>query len=228
MDPQFKTSFIPKKSMGGPMPGSAVSRLAGFNFMTLLATVIFLASALFAAGLYIYNATLESQIESQVVTLRKASEAFEPNFIAQATRLNKRIVAASRILERHISPSAIFRELELTTLQTIALNSFTFSDNVEGKIVVRGSGEGDSFRSIVLQSDEFGKNGFMRDVLFAGLAPNARGNVDFTFEATLDPQIILFQRGLVPTGSETEEDVPAVEQLEDENLGVFGSPDQQQ
>ncbi len=228
MDPQFKTSFIPKKSMGGPMPGSAVSRLAGFNFLTLLATVIFLASALFAAGLYIYNATLEKQIEGQVVALQKSSEAFEPNFIAQATRLNKRIVAATRILERHISPSAIFHELELTTLQTIALNSFTFSDNVEGKIVVRGSGEGDSFRSIALQSDEFGKNGFMRDVLFSGLSPNQRNNVDFTFEATLDPQIILFQRGIVTTDGTGEEEPPAVEQLDDENLGVFGNPDQQQ
>ena len=68
----------------------------------------------------------------------------------------------------------------------------------------------------------------MKDVLFSGLSPNPRNNVDFTFEATLDPKIILFQQGIVPGGGDGAEEPPAVEQLNDENLGVFGNPDQQQ
>jgi len=231
MDPKFKTSFIPKRPMAGPTPGSAVSRLAGFNFLTLIATVVFLAAGLFAAGLFLYKLTVEKQIQDQLVTLDKVSESFEKNFIAQATRLNKRIVAAERLLERHISPSAIFSELEQTTLQTIALSSFTFSDNIEGKIVVRGAGEGDSFKSIVLQSDQFGKSGYMRDVLFSGLEPNERGNVNFTFEATLDPQVILYRSGLQPvTRNQTTDDdeLPAVEQLgPEDSTGVFGNTEQQ-
>lgn len=232
MDPQFKTSFIPKKPIGGPTPGSAVDRLAGFNFLTLLAVVIFLAAGLFAAGLFLYKITLQKQIESQLVTLQKVSDSFEENFIAQATRLNKRIVAAEKILDKHISPSQIFAELERTTLQTIALTSFTFSDNIDGKILIRAAGEGDSFRSIVLQSDEFGKNGYMRDVLFSELEPNERGNVDFMFEATLDPKLILYTGTQRPvTGEQTADadanEPPAVEQLDDEdNLGVFGETPQ--
>ncbi|MEY2641062.1 MAG: hypothetical protein RL150_455 [Candidatus Parcubacteria bacterium] len=223
MEPQFKTSFIPKKPIAGPLPGSAVSRLAGINFLTLLATVVFLAAVLFGAGIFLYNNQLERQIENQVAMLREVQQTFEPNFIAQATRLNQRIVSAERLLERHVSPSAIFAELEASTLQTVSLNNFTFSDNVDGKIIIRASGEGDSFRSIVLQSDQFGKSGYMRDVLFSGLEPNPRGNVDFTFEAVLDPKLISFKSAVAPTVGTVSEEPPAVEQLEDEaDLGVFG------
>jgi hypothetical protein len=228
MEPKFKTSFIPKKQITGPMPGSAVDRLAGFNFVTLLATVIFLAAVLFLAGLVLYKYSLKATIEGQYVTLQKARESFDENLIAQATRLNKRIISAERILENHIAPSEIFTLLQQTTLQTVSLNKLTFSDNIDGEISIEASGEGASFDSIVLQSDEYGRSGFMRDVLFAGLEPNERGNVDFTFEATLEPKLIFYKTrlGVVNTQSatttiNTNETRPAVEQLPDETSGPF-------
>jgi len=225
MEPQFKTSFVPKKPIASPAPGSAVSRAGGINFLTLLSIVIFLAALLFSAGIFMYKLSIQREIAQQLVQLDQAKQAFQPQFISQATRLNNRINAASRILERHIAPSEIFQLLEEYTLQTVALRSFVFADNVDGKIVVRGSGEGDSFRSIVLQSDEFGRSGYMRDVLFSGLEPNQAGNVDFTFEATLDNQLILYRRSVTAV----PRDVPAVESVNDEfeDLGVFGNQGQQ-
>lgn len=235
MEPKFKTSFIPKKPVATPGPSSASNRLAGINFFTLLATVIFLAAILFAAGLFMYKLTIEQRIEAQLATLDKVRQSFEPNFIAQATRLNSRIEAAESILESHIAPSAIFEILEESTLQTVALSSFVFRDNVEGQVVVEAKGEGDSFRSIVLQSDEYGRSGYMRDVLFGGLAPNERGNVNFTFEAVIDPRLVLYQRNLVPVrqdeaqSGQNNDERPAVENVSDEeDLGVFGNQQNQQ
>lgn len=226
MEPKFKTSFIPKKQITGPVPGSAVDRLAGFNFVTLLATVIFLAAVLFLAGLVLYKYSLKATIDQQYLTLQKARESFDENLIAQATRLNKRIIAAERILANHIAPSEIFTLLQKTTLQTVALNKLTFSDNVDGEIVLEGAGEGARFESIVLQSDEYGRSGFMRDVLFAGLEPNQRGNVDFTFEATLEPKLIFYKTNLgvidtQATDTSADNSRPAVEQLPDEDENPF-------
>lgn len=174
--------------------------------------MIIVAVILFSAGLFLYRLTLESTIEGQYETLRKASESFESTFIGQATRLNKRIGSAQKILDGHLAPSAIFELLEEFTLQTISFRSFEFEDNVDGKIRVKGSGEGDSFASVVLQSDEFGKTGFMRDVLFSDLQPTTVNNVTFTFEATLDPDLVSYSKGVVPV-QQTEE-LPAVEQLD--------------
>ena len=214
MEPKFKTSFIPKKPVATSVKGSpGVGK--GLNFMALLSTVIFLAAALFAGGMFMYKLTLEQRIDSQHETLEKVKETFEPNFIAQASRLNSRIVASGRILENHLSPSSAFELLEEFTLQTVAFKTFEFTDNVDGNVIVRGSGEGDSFRSVVLQSDEFGNSGYMRDVLFSNLEPNQRGNVDFSFEATLDPQLVLYRKSLVPINS-----APAVEQLDDEDEDI--------
>ena len=224
MEPKFKTSFIPKKPVATPVKGN-INVGKGLNFMTLLATVIFLAAALFAGGMFMYKLTIEQRIDAQLATLEKVKQTFEPNFISQASRLNSRIVASGRILEKHLSPSSSFELLEEFTLQTVSFKSFEFTDNVDGNVIIRGSGEGDSFRSVVLQSDEFGNSGYMRDVLFADLEPNQRGNVEFSFEAILDPQLVLYRKSLVPITS-----APAVEQLdnEEDDLGIFGNDPGQQ
>lgn len=220
MEPKFKTSFIPKKPVASPARGK-INVGRGLNFMTLLATVIFLASLLFAGGMFLYKLSIQQRIDAQVITLEKVKETFEPNFIAQASRLNKRIVSAGRILEKHLAPSAIFELLEEFTLQTVSFKTFEFANNIDGEIIISGKGEGDSFSSVVLQSDEFGNSGYMRDVLFADLEPNQRGNVDFSFEATLDPQLVLYRKSLVPVSSSA----PAVEQLNDniDDQGIFGN-----
>ncbi|MEY2701525.1 MAG: hypothetical protein RLY43_145 [Bacteroidota bacterium] len=211
MEPKFTTSFIPKKQVSATVTASGTG--PAISFSTLLSSVIIIAVLLFSAGLFLFKLTVQATIEQQENTLEKVAESFDQNFIGQATRLNKRIISSQKILDNHLAPSAIFELLEEFTLQTISFNSFEFSDNVDGKIVVKGSGEGDSFASVVLQSDEFGKTGFMRDVLFSDLQPNAAGNVNFTFEATLDSDLVSYSRGVVPVETAPEE-LPAVEQLD--------------
>ncbi len=204
MEPQFTTSFIPKKQVAASAKGAS-NFAPTVSFSTLLSAVIIIA-------LFLFRLTIEKTIEEQYVTLERVKESFDSNFIGQATRLNKRITSAGKILDGHLAPSAIFELLEEFTLQTVSFKNFEFSDDVDGKILVKGSGEGDSFASVVLQSDEFGKSGFMRDVLFSDLQPNVAGNVTFTFEATLDPDLISYSKGVVPV--QAQEELPAVEQLD--------------
>lgn len=211
MEPQFTTSFIPKKQVAASAKGAS-NFAPTVSFSTLLSAVIIIAVLLFSAGLFLFRLTIEKTIEEQYVTLERVKESFDSNFIGQATRLNKRITSAGKILDGHLAPSAIFELLEEFTLQTVSFKNFEFSDNIDGKILVKGSGEGDSFASVVLQSDEFGKSGFMRDVLFSDLQPNVAGNVTFTFEATLDPDLISYSKGVVPV--QAQEELPAVEQLD--------------
>jgi hypothetical protein len=214
MEPKFTTSFIPKKQVA--ISSKGISSIApALSFSTLISTVIIMATVLFSAGLFLFRLTLEKGIQDQYSTLEKVKQSFEPTFISQATRLNKRIISSVKILDSHLAPSAIFELLEEFTLQTVSFKTFEFSDNIDGKIFVKGSGEGDSFASVVLQSDEFGKSGYMRDVLFSDLQPNAAGNVNFVFEATLDPQLVLYAKGLVPVqNNQGVEELPAVEQLD--------------
>jgi hypothetical protein len=166
---------------------------------------------------------LKGAIGVQLQTLEKARQSFEPTFITEANRLNLRIENVNRILNNHLAPSAIFALLQEFTLQTVSFDRFLFQDGADGTIKVAAAGEADSFRSIVLQSDKFGQSGYLRDVLFAGLEPNDRGNINFTMEASIDPQLVLYRKHLVPI------DVPAVEPIEEdptEDIGIFGETQQ--
>lgn len=219
MEPKFKTSFIPKKPIQ-PSVSSKAEGKSGINFFMLVAMILFITSVLLTVGVFVYKFTLRGAIESQLRTLETARQSFEPTFINQANRLNTRIENVNRILNSHLAPSVMFSLLEEFTLQTVSFNRFLFQDGEDGTIKVIASGEADSFRSIVLQSDKFGQSGSLRDVLFSGLEPNESGNVNFVMEASLDPQLVLYRKNLVPNQP------PAVEPVEDEDdqgdIGIFG------
>lgn len=222
MEPKFNTSFIPKKPLQSQQGKVVSGRGDKLNFFMLIAVIIFLVAVLLAAGVFAYKLTVKGAIEAQLRTLDRARQAFEPTFISEATRLNNRIVSANKLLNSHLAPSEIFELLENFTLQTVSFKTFNFEDGEDGTIKITGSGEGDSFRSIVLQSDKFGQSGYLRDVLFSGLEPNQFGNIDFTFEASLDPQLVLYRKSLniINTSENTDKNA---EQNEDNDLGVFGN-----
>lgn len=233
MEPKFKTSFIPKAPIQTSQGKAGSGRKDGVNFFMLIAVILFLVAALLGGGVFAYKLTLKGTIESQLKTLDQARSAFEPKFISEATRLNSRIVNANRLLNNHLAPSEIFHLLEDFTLQTVSFNKFEFEDGEDGTIKILASGEGDSFRSIVLQSDKFGESGYMRDVLFSDLEPNEFGNVNFTMEGSIDPRLVLYRRSLEPVGNtgrnneNTQQENGSQNtnnnQEEVDNLGIFGN-----
>lgn len=50
-----------------------------------------------------------------------------------------------------------------------------------------------------MQSDEFGKTGELRDVIFSDLQPTEDNDVNFRFEATIDPRLLLYSRSVLNT-----------------------------
>lgn len=196
MEGQLKTSFIPKKPVTSA-PGIASftpTKKKGSSIITLIATIIFLATIGGIAAVYFYEFTLEKRIEGQVASLERVKNEFDERFIQEATRLNFRINSANKLLDNHLSPSEIFSLLEENTLQSVSFSRFAFKDTKDGNIQITGGGDAARFESIVLQSDEFGKSGAMRNVLFQDLNSNIdTGTVQFSFSATLDPRVILYR-----------------------------------
>lgn len=227
MEPQFKTSFIPKKPIQPSLDKKVAKLDKGISFFMLISVIIFVTAVLLSAGVFAYKLTLKGRIELQLRTLEKAKEAFDSGFISEATRLNARIVSANKILNDHLSPSAIFELLEKFTLQTVSFKSFNFSDGLDGTIRIDAVGEADSFKSIVLQSDKFDQSGYMRDLLFDGLESNKEENINFKLSVSLDPQLILYRKNLVPIdNTSTEGEEAESEQPVDDGLGVFGDTQQ--
>lgn len=235
MDPQkqkFQTSFIPKKP--DSINADNFSSGGKSNLFSIIATLIFVATLVFAGGVYGYKLTIQKQISSQLESLQEARNRLDEGFITNANRLNDRIAAVKQILNNHKSPSEIFSLLEEYTLNSVRFTSLNYSTDVQNVITVDANGVGTGFESVVLQSDQFGSTGVMKDVVFSSVQPNQAGLVGFTFQSVIDPQFVLYRKSLVATprnqnnNSEninintqienTNEQVPDIEILDDDEL----------
>jgi len=194
---KFTTSFIPKKPLSPTVTGYKTSS----NYLTIITVAIFLGTLAFGGGVFAYKLTVQKQIDSQIAELKKSKAEFDEKFIKEATRLNTKITAVKKLIDTHKAPSAVFDLLQETTLNTIRFNNFKYTtDKTKGTISIDASGVGLGYQSIVLQSDEFGKTGALKDVVFSSVQPNEKGLVSFAMKSRLDSPLVLYRKTIAESG----------------------------
>lgn len=203
MDNQLKTSFIPRKNLEVTTANfqtgtSSIHRTSGgVNFFSIIAFIIFAVTIGVLVFTFVWQIKLRKDIVQQVEIMKKVRDDFDEKFIQDALRLNTRIEQAGHILQNHVSPSSLYALLQDYTRQTVSFSNFTFKDNQDGTIAINGEGSAARYESIVLQSDSFGKSGYLRNVIFTDLRPNLTDTtISFSLQATLDPKLILYRKSL--------------------------------
>ncbi len=196
MDPQVRTSFIPKK----PITAAAPVRRGGVGVFFLIGLIVFLASLIAAGASFGYLRFLTQSIASKSASLERARGAFEPAVVEELIRLDNRMRFGSQVLGAHIAPSAIFALLERGTLASVRFKSFDYALESEGKAVISLGGEARSFSDIALQSDTFGENRALRDLFFSNINIDQGGIVVFTMRAIVDPSLLAYTAPLAPAG----------------------------
>lgn len=201
---KFTTSFIPKKPVTPTVSGYKTTS----NFLTIIMVAIFLGTVVFGVGVFAYKLTVEKQIDGQIKTLENSRNEFDENFIREATRLNTRIIAVRKLIDGHQAPSAVFDLLQERTLETIRFNNLKYAtDKTKGTIVIEANGVGLGYQSIVLQSDEFGRTGSLKDVVFSSVQPTDSGLVNFALTSQIDPAVVLYRKTLASSESNSNADV---------------------
>lgn len=193
MEPQFRTSFIPKATLG-KSEGSPKQRTTGMGIVTLVTLVLFLGTIALAVGAFLYQSFLGQSITSKKASFERAQDAFEPVLITELARVDSRIDSAENLIEGHIAVSGLLELLEAATLKNVRFTDFQFSTLSGPDITISMRGEARSFNAVALQSDAFGENRFLRNTIFSNLNLNDRGNVTFDFSATVDPRLISYER----------------------------------
>jgi hypothetical protein len=200
MAQEFQTSFIPKKTfdVGTAPTRRSQATLSGLIFF--IAVVIFIVSVLGAAGTYLYGKYLESAITTKKENLERAKNAFEPELIRDLARLDTKLRLAQQLIDRHVAPSGIFDLLESLTLETVRFKTMNYEVDQEG-VHLRLEGEGRSFASVALESDEFGKNRSIKEPVFSNFDLNEKGDVKFSVEAIIDPALISYKEQRAHAGT---------------------------
>ena len=186
MAEQFQTSFIPKKVV--EQKSSHVSMVGIFLTISIVLLVISLASV---GGVLLYEKYLTSALASKKEDLQQQREAFAPELIRDMERLDRKLALSQKLLKGHVSVTGIFELLQDLTLKTVRFTNLSYSQNEEG-ITITLKGEGQSFTSVALQSDEFGKSSFLSEAVFSSFQLNERGNVNFSVTAMVNPSVVSF------------------------------------
>jgi len=197
MDPVGQGSFIPKQSL------TAASRSGGgLGLFFLLAILIFVMSLVAGGGAFAYERFLNGKITEKDGQLQLAEGAFNAGTIQDLVRMDSRLTQAHTLLQKHVSPSAIFYFLSTITLQRVQLGGLDFTLLPDGSATISLSGTGDSFSSVALQSDQFNASKVLRDVIFSNITVDTGSKVNFSVNASLDPQLISYSRNLEQTQSQ--------------------------
>jgi hypothetical protein len=198
MEPNFQTSFIPKK----PMVTERVVSARSISFFTVISLFILFTVLLATGGLYFYKGIVTKNIVQMENDLNLAKNRFTPSKITELQVLDKRLNAASEILSHHIAITPIFQALSAITMKTVRYNNFSynFGDAKDAKVTIKMNGQAVGYRSVALQSDLFttrdeGKN--FIDPIFSNLTLDEKGNVLFDLEFSVDPSFVDYKQMLL-------------------------------
>lgn len=206
---KFQTSFIPKQPVNEEPKQSG-----GSSILFLVGFLIFVATAAAGVGVFIWQKTINSQIESGNKQLAEYEKKLDPFTISEFIRLDNRIDVAEALLKSHTSASAVFPKLQDNTLRSLRFNSYSYSNGGDGKIIVSMTGEAQDYETLALQAKAFTepelKNTF-RSPIFSSFS-KGREFVVFTFSTGIDPYVVQYyaarQKAISDANSQNNQTLP--------------------
>jgi hypothetical protein len=195
MEPNFQTSFIPKK----PIVDERVPMARPVGVLLIASIFILFTVLLATGGLYFYKGIVTKNLADQQANLTLAQNRFEPSKITELQTLDKRLRASTEILSKHISITPIFTVLQDLTMKSVRYTKFSYDVGTGQNITVdvKMSGQAIGYRSIALQSDLFAQNKNIIDPIFSNLTLDNSGNVIFDLEFSVDPGFVNYKQTLL-------------------------------
>lgn len=220
MEPKFQSSFIPKGPLGSSGPGSSgLARRENRSLLSFLGLIIFTLSVVLAIGVFGYKFYLKYHIKNMGTALEEARTSLQPETIDELTRLDNRIISTKELVAAHRILSPLFEFLETSTPKTVRFSDFRYQV-VGSQIELFMKGEARGYSVLAFQADIFNKSDYFKNPVFSDLSLNDKGDVVFSFTATLDPKLLSYSRQLESTQTPApEESLDLMEgELESMNL----------
>jgi len=196
MDQNFQTSFIPKKPIIEERTNS--SQPIGIFFVASL-FILFIV-LLGTGGVYFYKQTITKSLVTLQSSLTLDQNNFEPSELTQLQTLDKRLKAATEILNNHISIIPVFNALQQVTMQTIRFTKFSYdvdSDTSPNDVDIKLSGMAIGYRSVALQSDLLNQNKNFINPVFSNLTLDNSGNVLFDLDFSVPASFVNYKQSLL-------------------------------
>jgi hypothetical protein len=188
MEVKMQTSFIPKKPIVESRPAGS-----GVSLFLLLSIIIFIVTVAAAFGVWLWQASLVTQIEKDKQDLLTAKSKYEEGSINDLIRLDNRINISKNLLNSHLAVSPVFALLENNVLKFVRLKSMKFSYAGKDKVTINLSGIASSYDVLSKQSDAFGNaklDSVISRPVISDFNPLAEGGISFNFSASIFSKLI--------------------------------------
>lgn len=205
---------IQPRFRGGQGKGNAL------DILVLLSIILVVTSLALGVGIFVYIKYLESSAASKAEQLKRAQESFDPALIAELNRLDDRMRSGEEVLERHLSPSAIFHTLESLTLDTVSFRTMQFDATKENEVSLKLSGIARSVNSIALQADLLGKHGMIQSPIFSNINRDKSG-VRFDVSALVNLSSLRYATLIREAVTRAKESAPAPSEGEESSVPLF-------
>lgn len=208
VETKFQTSFIPKQ----PVTESA-HRVSGGGggVLVLLGFLFLIISVAGAAGVFIWNKTILSNIEKGEFNLQESKKGFDNNTIAVYTKLDNRIDVADGLLKKHVKASALFPKIGMNTLQTVRYSNFTYAYTGFGNVAITMGGEASDYESMALQAKQFTSaeaSDAFKSPIFSSFS-KVKDKVVFTFTSGIDPYVVDYYKAKIGAAEAAQAAQPA-------------------
>ena len=184
---EIQASFIPKKDIK-----KRKQRGGGFsvNIFLLIAVVVFLTAIFAALGEFLLEKKTQSDIDTVSATLEREKDNFGLSAIREFVLASNRLEAADEIINNHINVSEVFRLLESDTLTEVVISNFSFTSE-QDKVVITGRGTAPTFEHVAAQSQKYGENNRIGDLILSDVDQDREGGVVFNISFSVDKTYLL-------------------------------------
>lgn len=195
MEPKFKNTFIPKRSVtseGNNVASNTKGRK--MSFMSMLGTILFVLVLIAAAGMFGYTQFLQANIADSKIRLQEVVDSLQEERIRELAIADAQLDLAHTMLREHLVPSRFFSHLEEKTLQNIQFTQFSYEASPGSSPVITMSGIAPNYETIALQSDVFSDDVDITDSLFSGLREEEEGpNIIFDVDMILSRSLTSYK-----------------------------------
>ncbi len=193
MQPNFQTSFIPKKPVAGEV--EKVNVVHDTDIFTLAATIVFIVTALLYGGLYFYKNLIVKQIAEANKQLEDARSAILPDKIKELLDANSRIDTASNLLEKHLVNSRMLLLLGELSVKKLKFNDLVYS-NKTGSPTIKINGEVQSYNALARQQQIFTESEYVKNPTFSNIGLDAVGSIKFQFTSNIDSNLLSYRKAI--------------------------------
>lgn len=161
MDGSSNNSFIPKRGTANRTQRNSSQRV---YVITLVTYVLFFATLVATAGVFLYSRYIDSQFQTEVALLSDEIARFNDADMTRVLTFDERLQKAQGRLDNAVSLGSLFRALETATAESVQVDALTIDRNNDEDFELIASINTDNFDSSIFQREIFEQNSIIETV----------------------------------------------------------------